>query len=162
MTLTLRSSAFPRMGAIPRDCTCEGADRAPPLDWSDEPAGTKSFALIVDDPDAPDPAAPTHTFVHWVVYDLPATSPGLPEGVPKTDKLGGGVFQGLCWGVDRFHRVGYQGPCPPPGAPHHYRFRLYAIHAHLRLPSRATKPDVLKAMAGHVVAQAELVGTYRR
>lgn len=157
MSLKITSPAFAANRPIPAKYTCDGENLSPPLAWTGVPPGAASLALIMDDPDAP-----AGTWVHWVLYDLDATAPGLPEGLPKRDELDGGGVQGLCWGVDRFSRLGYQGPCPPPGAPHRYRFRLYALHAPLRLAPRATKAEVLKAMAGHVLAQAELVGTYRR
>jgi Raf kinase inhibitor-like YbhB/YbcL family protein len=153
MTMTLSSSAFKTGAEIPRRHTCEGADLSPALAWDGAPAGTKSFALIGDDPDAP-----VGTWVHWVVYDLPADPSKLPEGLPTTDTLSGGGKQG----INDFRKTGYGGPCPPPGKPHRYFFKLYALDAPTNLKPRATKADVLRAIEGHVLAQAELMGTYRR
>ncbi len=109
-----------------------------------------------------DPDAPPGTWVHWVLYDLPADSTGLPEDVPQKERLEDGTAHGLCWGVGSFSRLGYHGPCPPPGSPHRYCFKLYALDAVLGLAPRATKSEVLKAMGGHVLAEVELVGTYGR
>jgi Raf kinase inhibitor-like YbhB/YbcL family protein len=153
MTMTLSSSAFKTGAEIPRRHTCEGADLSPALAWDGAPAGTKSFALIADDPDAP-----VGTWVHWVVYDLPADTSKLPEGLPTTDTLSGGGKQG----INDFRKTGYGGPCPPPGKPHRYFFKLYALDAPTNLKPRATKADVLRAIEGHVLAQAELMGTYER
>ena len=153
MALTLSSSAFKPGGEIPRQYTCEGADQSPALTWSGAPAGTKSFALIADDPDAP-----VGTWVHWVAYDLPGDATGLPQGVPAKETLAGNGRQG----VNDFRKVGYGGPCPPPGKAHRYFFRLYALDAPTNLPARATKAEVLRAIEGHVLAQAELMGTYKR
>jgi Raf kinase inhibitor-like YbhB/YbcL family protein len=153
MALTLSSSAFKPGGEIPRQYTCEGADQSPALTWSGAPAGTKSFALIADDPDAP-----VGTWVHWVVYDLPGDATELPQGVPATDTLAGDGKQG----VNDFRKVGYGGPCPPPGKPHRYFFKLYALDAPTKLKARATKAEVLRAVEGHVLAQAEVMGTYKR
>ena len=153
MTLTLSSSAFKSGAEIPRRHTCEGADLSPALAWDGAPAGTKGFALIADDPDAP-----VGIWVHWVVYDLPANTSKLPEGLPTTDTLSGGGKQG----INDFRKTGYGGPCPPPGKPHRYFFKLYALDAPTNLKPRATKADVLRASEGHVLAQAELMGTYER
>ncbi|MFI5398578.1 MAG: YbhB/YbcL family Raf kinase inhibitor-like protein [Candidatus Binatia bacterium] len=153
MSMTLSSSAFKSGAEIPRRHTCEGADLSPTLAWGGAPAGTKSFALIADDPDAP-----VGTWVHWVVYDLPANTSKLPEGVPTTDTLSGGGKQG----INDFRKTGYGGPCPPPGKPHRYFFKLYALDAPTNLKPRATKADVLRATEGHVLAQVELMGTYER
>jgi Raf kinase inhibitor-like YbhB/YbcL family protein len=109
-----------------------------------------------------DPDAPPGTWVHWVVYDLPGTTSSLPEAVPRKDRLDNNAAQGQCWGVKTFTRVGYHGPCPPPGPPHRYYFKLYALDKLLDLALRATKAEVLGAMGGHVLAQADLVGTYGR
>jgi Raf kinase inhibitor-like YbhB/YbcL family protein len=156
MTLVLTSSAFADGQEIPRDHTCEGGDRSPALAWRDVPAGTHSLALIVDDPDAPDPAAPRMIYVHWVVYNLPPTAAGLPEGVTTADLPPGALV-----GVNDFGHRRYGGPCPPVGR-HRYFFKLYALDT--RLPERegARKADVEKAMAGHVLASAQLVGTYQK
>ncbi|MBI3087681.1 MAG: YbhB/YbcL family Raf kinase inhibitor-like protein, partial [Candidatus Omnitrophica bacterium] len=121
--------------------------------WTDPPAGTKSFVLISDDPDAP-----LGMWVHWVVYNLPPSSRGLPKNVPKTEELADGTKQGLT----DFKRIGYGGPCPPPGPVHRYFFKLYALDALLELPSKATKAQVERAMDGHVLAAAEYIGLYRR
>ncbi len=153
MAFELQSPAFPPGGEIPVRYTCDGADLSPPLRWSDPPAGTKGFALVVDDPDAP-----AGIWVHWVLYGLPATLRELPEGVPARDAVAGIGTQGL----NDFRKVGYGGPCPPRGPAHRYVFRLYALDVALTLPARRTKADLLKAIEGHVLAQAELAGRYRR
>jgi Raf kinase inhibitor-like YbhB/YbcL family protein len=155
--LKIASSSFAQNAAIPRKHTCDGEDLSPALTWSGAPAGTRSFALVMDDPDAP-----PGTWVHWVLYDLPADVAGLPEGVPRKERLENGAAHGQCWGVSSFSRVGYHGPCPPPGSPHHYHFRLYALDKPLGLAPRATTREISKAMEGHVLADAEIVGTYRR
>ncbi len=157
MPLELKSTAFAANAAIPKKHTCDGADLSPELSWSGVPKGTKSLALIMDDPDAP-----PGTWVHWVLYDLPPEVSKLSEGLPKKEALANGAKQGLCWGVEDFDRVGYYGPCPPPGSPHRYFFKLYALDKVLGLPSRQTKAQVLKALEGHILAQAELVGIYKR
>jgi Raf kinase inhibitor-like YbhB/YbcL family protein len=149
----LTSTAFSANGEIPAAHTCEGADRAPALAWSDAPAGTKSFALIVDDPDAPDPKAPKTTWVHWVVYDLPATASGLPEG--------GKLPQAAREGVNDWKRPGWNGPCPPIGR-HRYFFKLFALDTTLPDLKQPTKGELEKAMQGHVLAKTELVGTYQK
>ena len=156
MTLALSSSAFSSGGAIPRQHTCEGADTSPALAWSGVPAGTKSFVLIVDDPDAPDPAAPRMTWVHWVLYDIPAGASDLPAGV-KPGALPAGTHEGL----NDWQRLGWRGPCPPVGR-HRYFFKLYALDCTLPPLPRPTKAAVEAAMRGHVLAHAELVGTYER
>jgi Raf kinase inhibitor-like YbhB/YbcL family protein len=156
MSLTIRSSSFEQQGEIPKKYTCEGQDVSPPLSWEDVPAGTKSLALIVDDPDAPDPAAPKMTWVHWVLYDLPADSKGLPEGV-KSASLPAGTKEGL----NDWKRTGYGGPCPPIGR-HRYFHKLYALDVELGDLGRPAKTDVEKAMRGHVLAEAELIGTYQK
>lgn len=153
MALTLTSTAFKAGAGIPQTYTCEGADRSPGLTWTGAPAGTRSYALIADDPDAP-----VGTWVHWVIYDLPGEATELAEGLPIRDTLPGGGTQGR----NDFRKIGYGGPCPPPGKPHRYFFRLYALDALTNLKPRATKADVLAAIEGHVLAQAELMGTYRR
>jgi Raf kinase inhibitor-like YbhB/YbcL family protein len=153
MALTLTSTAFNAGAEIPTRYTCEGTDRSPALNWTGAPAGTKSYALIADDPDAP-----VGTWVHWVVYDLPAGATELAEGIPASDTLPGGGTQGR----NDFRKIGYGGPCPPPGKLHRYFFKLYALDAPTTLNPRATKADVLAAIEGHVLAQAELMGTYRR
>ena len=154
MALTLTSPAFTHNGAIPRQYTCDAADLSPPLAWSGVPDGTKSLVLIVDDPDAPDPAAPKMTYVHWVVYNIPPGTSGLEEGA-KT--LPGGARSG----VNDWKRTGYGGPCPPIGR-HRYFHKLYALDTVLEGLDAPTKNDVEKAMKGHVLAQVELMGTYQR
>ena len=152
--MKLTSSAFTDHGAIPARHTCEGGDVSPPLAWSGAPAGTKSLALIVDDPDAPDPAAPQRTWVHWIVYALPAGSSGLPEGAGRAPP---GAHDGRNdWG-----RSGYGGPCPPVGR-HRYFHKLYALDAMLPDLGQPTKAALEKAMKGHVLAEAQLVGTYQK
>ena len=155
--MELTSSAFSEGQPIPRQHTCDGEDSSPPLRWTGAPEGTRTFALIMDDPDAP-----VGTWVHWVLYDLPADATELGRGLPKQEKLDSGATHGLCWGVSSFQRVGYHGPCPPPGKPHRYVFKLQALDTLLGLGPRATKDDVLRAAEGHVLAEARLVGTYRR
>lgn len=156
MALTLRSPSFAPNGSIPTKYTCEGDDVSPPLEWSDAPAGTKSFALIVDDPDAPDPKAPKMTWVHWVVYNLPAVISALPEGAAAS-ALPAGARQGL----NDWKRPGYGGPCPPIGR-HRYFFKLYALDTVLPDLGPATKAQVEQAMQGHVLGKAELIGTYEK
>ncbi len=154
---TLSSSAFAPSGAIPKRYTCDDANVSPPLVWSGAPAGTKSFALIVDDPDAPDPAAPKRVYVHWVLYDIPATVAELTEGEGRASNVSG-AHDGLNDDKGR----GYTGPCPPIGR-HRYFHKLYALDALLGdLGAEARKADVERAMAGHVLATAELMGTYSR
>jgi Raf kinase inhibitor-like YbhB/YbcL family protein len=153
----LTSTAFSANGEIPAAHGCEGADRAPALAWSDAPAGTKSFALIVDDPDAPDPKAPKTTWVHWVLYNLPATTSALPEGGNGKGKLPPGTREG----VNDWKRPGWNGPCPPIGR-HRYFFKLFALDTTLPDLDRPTKAQLEKAMQGHVLAKTELVGTYQK
>lgn len=156
MSMNIKSPAFAHNQSIPARHTCDGQDVSPQLAWSGVPAGAKSLALIVDDPDAPDPAAPQRTFVHWVLYNIPPTVVGLAEGI-ASDNLPTGTLQGL----NDWNNKGYGGPCPPIGR-HRYFFKLYALDAllpHLRHP---TKAAVEEAMHGHVLAQAELVGLYQR
>jgi Raf kinase inhibitor-like YbhB/YbcL family protein len=156
MPLSLTSTAFAHGDEIPVRCTCEGEDLAPALAWDGVPDGTRSLALIVDDPDAPDPAAPKMTYVHWVLYNLPPGVGGLPEGV-TSDELPVGTREGL----NDWKRTGYGGPCPPIGR-HRYFHKLYALDAVLPHLSRATKPALEAAMAGHVLGHAELMGTYQK
>ena len=154
---TLSSSAFAPGGAIPKRYSCDDANVSPPLVWSGAPAGTKSFALIVDDPDAPDPAAPKRVYVHGVLYDIPATVAELAEGEARASSVSG-AHDGLNDDKGR----GYTGPCPPIGR-HRYFHKLYALDALLGdLGAEALKADVERAMAGHVLATAELMGTYSR
>lgn len=154
MTFTLESSTFSGGGAMPSVCTCDGNDTSPALSWSGVPDGTKSLALIVDDPDAPDPGAPKMTYVHWVLFNIPPDTPGLPEGIAA---LPPGTREGLNdWG-----RTGYGGPCPPIGT-HRYFHKLYALDKVLDLSGAPTKAQLLAAMEGHILAQAALIGTYAR
>ena len=156
MAFHLTSAAFAPMGPIPGRHTCDGADVSPALAWSGAPAGTTSFALVVDDPDAPDPAAPRVDWVHWVLYDLPAATTGLPEAVAAQD-----LPKGARAGLNDWKRPGWRGPCPPIGR-HRYFLRLYALDVVLPDLHRPTRAALEKAMHGHVLAQAELVGTYQR
>jgi hypothetical protein len=156
MGFTLRSTSFEHQGAIPAKHTCQGDETAPPLAWSDPPAGTKSLALIVDDPDAPDPRAPKTTWVHWVLYNLPATARALPEGATA-----GNLPPGAREGVNDFGRNGYGGPCPPIGR-HRYFHKLYALDVELGELPRPTKAALETAMRGHVLAEVQLVGTYEK
>jgi hypothetical protein len=156
MPLSLTSSAFADHAEIPRRYTCEGEDVSPPLAWSGAPDGTKSFALIVDDPDAPDPRAPKMTWVHWVLYNLPATSSGLPEGVTR-----GALPPGTLEGRNDWKATGYGGPCPPIGR-HRYFHKLFALDATLPDLHGPAKAQLEKAMQGHILARADLVGTYRK
>jgi Raf kinase inhibitor-like YbhB/YbcL family protein len=156
MSLVLTSAAFAAFGAIPALYTCEGRDASPALAWTGVPAATQSLVLIVDDPDAPDPKAPRTTWVHWVLYNLPPSTSGLPEGVATGD-LPPGTREGL----NNWKRTGYGGPCPPIGR-HRYFHKLYALDTLLPDLGAATKAEVEAAMKGHVLAQAELVGTYQK
>lgn len=155
MPFTLQSSAFEPNGEIPRRQTCEGADISPPLAWGGEPAGTKSYALIVDDPDAPDPKAPKTTWVHWVVYNIPAGTHALAEGAS------GKMPAGARAGKNDFKRTGYGGPCPPIGR-HRYFHKLYALDVEVPDLHEPTKMQLEETMKGHILAQAELVGTYQK
>jgi Raf kinase inhibitor-like YbhB/YbcL family protein len=154
MTLKLRSSAFSDGGKIPILYTCQGADASPPLHWEGAPENTKSFVLIIDDPDAPDPKAPKMTWVHWLLVNLPASLDGLPENASKKD-LPSGVIQG----VNDAKELAYHGPCPPIGE-HRYFHKLYALDATLAFAAPPTKRQILQAMKGHVLAEAQLVGLY--
>ncbi|HHT9133494.1 MAG TPA: YbhB/YbcL family Raf kinase inhibitor-like protein [Candidatus Avalokitesvara rifleensis] len=153
MALELESPTFEAQATIPTKYTCDGPDVSPPLSWNDPPKGTKSFTIICDDPDAPG-----GTWVHWVLYDLPPDASGLPEDVPKTKTLDNGAKQG----TNDFRSIGYGGPCPPRGPAHRYFFKLYALDAKLDLPPGKTKRDVEKAIEGHILASAALVGLYKR
>jgi len=153
MALQIESSAFEDGATIPKKYTCDGDDRSPALSWTGVPDGTKSFALICDDPDAP-----MGTWVHWVLWDLPPDTVSLLEGVPADSQLAVGAKQGL----NSWPRVGYGGPCPPPGKPHRYYFKLYALDAELNLPSSTNKAALEKAMKGHILAEAQVMGKYGR
>ena len=153
--MKIESPAFLPMGDIPAVHTCDGKDTAPALRWSGAPQGTQGFALIVDDPDAPDPAAPKRTYVHWVLYDIAADVTGLPEAV-----TGASLPPGTREGVNDWGKAGYGGPCPPIGR-HRYFFKLSALDTKLGDLGHASKADVERAMQGHVLAHAELTGTYQ-
>lgn len=152
--MKITSPVFKEGKPIPPKYTCDGADISPPLAWSEIPAGTQSLALISDDPDAP-----RGTWVHWVLYNLPAHLFGLPENIPNDKTLA--LANGGAQGKNDFQKIGYGGPCPPKGT-HRYYFKLYALDSSLALPSGATQRQVLEAMKGHVLAEAELMGTYAR
>ncbi len=153
-SLTLTSTAFANGETIPDKYTCEGEDISPPLTWSDVPKGVKSFALTVEDPDAPG-----GTFVHWVIFDIPGTLNELPEDVPKEKpRLEGLGIQG----INDFRLIGYRGPCPPPGKPHRYVFTLYALDTYLERPGGTSIRALREAMKGHIKAQGQLVGMYGR
>jgi Raf kinase inhibitor-like YbhB/YbcL family protein len=153
MTIELTSTAFQPGAAIPKQYTGDGEDKSPPLRWSEPPSGTKSLALICDDPDAP-----RGTWVHWVLYNLPAQARELEEGVPTTETLGNGAKQGK----NDFGNIGYGGPAPPKGKPHRYFFKLYALDTALDLPPGATKAQLVNAMKGYTLAEGQLMGTYGR
>lgn len=151
--LQLRSTAFAEGSVIPSEYTCTGADKSPPLTWTGTPAGTRSFALIVDDPDAP-----RGTFVHWVIYNMGSSMTQLLEDTPRSAETTFGARQG----VNGLDNIGYKGPCPPPGAPHHYHFRLFALDSPLKLELGTNAAEVRQAMNGHVLASTELVGIFGR
>jgi Raf kinase inhibitor-like YbhB/YbcL family protein len=153
MGFVLSTSAFADGGGIPRDHSCDGADVSPALSWSSPPDGTVSLALVVDDPDAPG-----RTWVHWVVYNISPDQRELPEGVEAMATLPSGARQG----TNDFGRIGYGGPCPPPGSAHRYFFRLYALDTTVELPPGAKRRALDAAMKGHVLASSELVGRYQR
>jgi len=154
MAMELTSSAFSPGAEIPAKYTCQGKDISPPLSWSGLPAGTKSLALIIDDPDAPDPNAPKMTWVHWVLYNLPPDTTGLPEGVTA-------LPAGTAEGVNDWRKTGYGGPCPPIGR-HRYFHKLYALDTVLIDLGRPTKALLEAAMDGHILGQVELIGTYQK
>lgn len=154
--MQLTSPAFPHNGEIPGRHTCDDANVSPALSWKDLPDGTRSLALIVDDPDAPDPAAPRMVWVHWVLYDLPAHADGLAEGIAP-----GALPDGTREGLNDWKRTGYGGPCPPIGR-HRYFHKLYALDVILPDLGHATKAQLEEAMKGHVLGKAELIGTYQR
>jgi hypothetical protein len=153
MPFAISSTSFQNGGQIPRQFTCDGEDVSPQLSWTDAPPSTKSFALIADDPDAP-----VGTWTHWVIFDLPVQTTSLPQGVPKADDVPGGGRQGR----NDFRKVGYGGPCPPPGKPHRYFFKLYAMDRMLGLKPGSSKQEVEQAMQGHILGNAELMGRYQR
>jgi hypothetical protein len=154
MALPISSSSFANGGYIPKRFTCDGADVSPELSWTNPPPGAQSFALIADDPDAP-----VGTWTHWVLFDLPPTTRSLPEGVSKLmDKLPDGGRQGL----NDFGKIGYGGPCPPPGKAHRYFFKLYALDRKLGLKPGSTRARLEQAMQSHVLNEADWMGKYRR
>ena len=155
-TMKLTSTAFGENQSIPKVYTCEGKDTSPPLAWAGVPANAKSLALIVDDPDAPDPAAPQMTWVHWVLYNIPTNASGLAEGAAS-----GGLPRGTLEGINDWHRTGYGGPCPPIGR-HRYFHKLYALDTVLPDLKKPTKTALEQAMKGHIVAQTQLIGTYQK
>ena len=152
--LTLTSPSFTHNGEIPQKFTCEGEDLSPALQWSGAPEGTKSLALIVDDPDAPDPAAPKMVWVHWVLFNIPPSTTGLAEAIVE-------LPPGTAEGLNDWKRTGYGGPCPPIGR-HRYFHKLYALDTVLEGLNPPTKKDLELAMQGHILAQAELIGTYQK
>lgn len=156
MNLQIVSQSFSHNGEIPKQYTCEGKDISPPLAWSGIPEGTKSLVLIVDDPDAPDPKAPKMTWVHWVLYNIPPTATGLPEGI-RANALPEGTKEG----INDWKRTGYGGPCPPIGR-HRYFHKLYTLKVVLPDMGKPTKAELEKAMKENILAHAELVGTYQR
>jgi Raf kinase inhibitor-like YbhB/YbcL family protein len=151
--MKLTTTTFEPGRAIPRSCTCDGEDRSPDLSWAEIPVDTRSLALICDDPDAP-----RGTWVHWVMFNLPADAVELSPGVPREPELPSGARQGINDGGD----IGYSGPCPPRGGPHRYFFRLYALDTMLNLGPGVNRSDLDQAMAGHILAEATIMGTYHR
>lgn len=150
--MRISSKAFGEGDMIPRQYACDGSNVSPPLDWMDLPGGTKSLALICDDPDAP-----AGTWVHWVIFNIPADETGLPEDVPREKKLASGAKQG----ITDFRKIGYGGPCPPGGT-HRYYFKLYALDSILEAEPGITKRELLEIMDGHILAEVELMGRYTR
>jgi Raf kinase inhibitor-like YbhB/YbcL family protein len=153
MSIQLESAGFTEGAAIPTKYTCDGANVSPPLKWSNVPQGAKSLALIADDPDAP-----AGTWVHWVLFGVPPSTTELPEGVAAAKT----VLDGARQGTNDFRKIGYGGPCPPRGNPHRYFFKIYALDTELTLNAGATKSDLTRAMEGHILAQGQLMGTYKR
>jgi len=153
LNIAITSTAFSENESIPRKYTCDGEDISPPLDWSGIPNNTQSLVLITDDPDAP-----VGTWVHWVIFNIPASLKGLPEGIAKDEVVGGVGTQGK----NDWRKIGYNGPCPPKGKPHRYFFKLYALDITLDLTAGARKSEVEKAMKDHILAQGQSIGTYGR
>ena len=153
MSFSISTPSFSNGGEIPKKFTCDGVDVSPQLSWTEPPAGTKSLALLVDDPDAP-----VGNWNHWIMWNLPAATRGLPDGVKKETPLPDGSEQGK----NDFHKAGYNGPCPPPGKPHRYYFKIFALDTKIDLKPAASKRELESAMKGHVLAQAELMGRYGR
>ena len=156
MSINITSTAFQAGGSIPSKYTCEDRDLSPPLAWSGAPPGTKSFALIVDDPDAPDPAKPQRVYVHWVIYNIPAATVALAENASKK-----GLPKGAVQGKNDWGKAEYGGPCPPIGR-HRYFFKIYALDTELTGLSSPTKGDLERVMKGHVIDSGELIGTYQQ
>jgi len=152
-TLDISSPAFNDGGFIPDNYTCTSYNLSPPLKWDDVPAGTESFALICDDPDAP-----FGTWVHWVIFNIPKDVRSLDENVLKVSHLDNGIMQG----INSFGKFGYGGPCPPPGSAHHYFFKLYALDKNLRITGEITGEKLISAIKGHILEETQLVGLYRR
>jgi Raf kinase inhibitor-like YbhB/YbcL family protein len=153
MKIEITSSAFTEGNPIPIEYTCDGSDVSPDLKWGTLPPETRSLALVCDDPDAP-----SGTFVHWVMYAIPPTENQLQKGVPKIPTLPNGTKQG----TNGFGRIGYGGPCPPRGAPHHYFFRIYALDTRIDQPGGMSRAQLDQAMKGHIVAEGHVMGTYQR
>jgi Raf kinase inhibitor-like YbhB/YbcL family protein len=151
-SLSVSSSAFSPGDVIPPRYTCLGDNVSPPLEWSDPPAGTRTIAILCDDPDSP-----SGDWVHWVLFNLPPDARQLPENLSPTAHLPNGAVQG----VNDFHEHGYGGPCPPPGKPHRYNFTVFALDTELRLSSKATKKELVRAAHGHILAQGKLTGMFR-
>ena len=153
MAFEMTSGAFSEGAVIPSQFTCDGKDISPALTWAGAPVGTKRFALVCDDPDAP-----MGTWVHWIIFNIPLEKTGLPEGIPAGRELKDGTRQGL----NSFRQIGYGGPCPPKGPAHRYFFKLYALDSLLSLKPGITKQELLRAMKGHVLGETKLMGRYRR
>ncbi len=153
VTITITSPAFSEGDSIPENYTCDGDDVSPPLEWTGLPNGTQSLTLIVDDPDAP-----VGTWVHWVIFDIPPSINGFPEGIARSEMIEGTGTQGK----NDSRQIGYIGPCPPKGKPHRYFFKLYALDVALNLKAGVGKSEVEKAMRNHILAQGQLIGTYGR
>jgi Raf kinase inhibitor-like YbhB/YbcL family protein len=153
VAFSISSSDFQNGGDIPKKFTCDGADVSPELSWTDPPPGTESFALIADDPDAP-----AGTWTHWVLYDLAAGTHSLAENVPKVDQLPNGGMQGR----NDFRKIGYGGPCPPPGNPHRYFFKLYALDSKPELKPGASRQEVEQAIKSHTLGKTQVMGKYQR
>ncbi len=151
--MEIKSTAFKNNEYIPARYTCDGQDISPEIKWGGIPENTRSIALIMDDPNAPG-----KTFCHWIIFNIPPEKDGLPEAIPVTTELPDDTRQG----INDFGRFGYGGPCPPPGKPHHYNFRLYALDSKIELPTGTNQDKVLDAIKGHIFAQAQLIGIYKR
>jgi hypothetical protein len=153
VAFVLKTTAFPLGGSIPKKYTCDGGDLSPALSWSNPPEGTQSFTLIADDPDAP-----VGTWTHWIIWNIPATATTLPEGMAKAQESADGTRQG----TNDFKRIGYGGPCPPPGKPHRYFFKLYALGAKLEVKPGGSRQELERAMKGRMLSQVEIMGRYGR